>query len=458
MGGTSRTTKITGLLATAALAAGAGTVLAQDGGLNFTGRFAQSLDFSDNPDFTDDFTGTALRSRTNLSFGLDSVTAGQSLSINIGAAWRYTLSTSDDQPTREGLTDPFVTIAYDRNSATSLLSFSASYRESNTGDLSFVLDPDTLDLIVDDGTVARTNLAFGLDTGIGEPLGLSLDVSYARRAYSNTTDPDLSDNETFQFAGSARFQVTPTTSASLIARYIDDNDFGSSDYQRKTARFGFGIDHEISATQQFRFDMTADNIDTTDGGVTTTEEGYSFSLGYSQDLPNGGFSVNASSTLQNIGTRNTLRFSRDFVLPDGDLVLYAGVTNNDTSDLNPILGVEYTRELRDSQISARVEQRVNQASTSDDEFLNRLIEVDYSREVNSVSGWQTSFGFAESENLTDGSVDRQTNFQISYRRDLTRVWDVVGGYRYRARTSTQDPDRTSNTLFLTIQRDFAARP
>jgi hypothetical protein len=436
----------------------AGAAFSQDGGLNLTGRFGQSLEFSDNPDFTADFSGTALRSRTELSFGLESETAAQRISIDVGAAWRYTLSTSDNQPTREGLTDPFIALEYERNSATSLLSLGASYRESDVGDLSLVLDPDTLDLIVDDGTVERTTLSFGLDTGVGEPFGLSIDAFYARRNYFETTDPDLTDNEFFQFSGAARFQVTPTTGASLIARYSDDNDIGTSDYQRKTTRVGFGIDHELTPSQRIGFDLTSDVIDTTENGATTSEEGFSFAIDYGQDLPNGGFSVTASSVLENIGARNTISFSRDFDLPDGNLVFLAGVTNNDTSDLNPILGIEYSRELRDGEISARVEQRIDQARTSDDEFRNRLIEIGYSQQVNSVSGWQTSFGYAESEDLSDGSLDRQTNFGISYRRDLNREWDIVGGYRYRSLDSTDEANRDSNTFFLTIERDFAARP
>lgn len=458
MGAKSRTIRTTGLLATAGLAAVAGTAFSQEGGLNLTGRFGQSLEFSDNPDFTSDFSGTALRSRTDLSFGLESETAAQRISVGVGAAWRYTLSTSDDQPTREGLTDPFVTLDYERNSATSLLSFGASYRESDVGDLSFVIDPDTLDIVVDDGTVERTTLSFGLDTGIGAPFGLSIDAFYARRNYFETTDPDLTDNEFFRFSGEARFRLTPTTSASLIARYSDDNDIGTSDFQRKTTRVGFGIDHELSPIQRIGFDVTADVIDTTENGTTSSEEGYSFALTYGRDLPNGGFSIAASSVLENIGTRNTISFSRDLDLPDGSLVFSAGVTNNDTSDLNPILGIEYARELRDGEISARVEQRVDQGRTSDDEFRNRLIEVAYSQQINSVSGWQTSFGFAESEDLSDGSLDRQTNFGISYRRDLTRDWDIVGGYRYRSLDSTDEANRDSNTFFLTIERDFFARP
>ncbi|MGI1661988.1 hypothetical protein ACRDNQ_07090 [Palleronia sp. KMU-117] len=438
----------------------AGSAVSQEGGLTFSGRFAESLEFSDNPDFTEDFSGTALTSRTTLGFGLASVTAAQSLALDLGAAWRYTLSTSDNQPTREGLTDPFVRLDYERNSATSLLGFDASYSESDTGDLNFVTDPDSQDIIVDDdGTVARTTLNFGLDTGIGEPFGLSVDAGYSRRTYFDTTDPDLVDNETFDLRGVARFRITPTTDANLIGAYIDDREFDTVDgYERSTVRLGAGIDHEISGTQRFGFDVTADTIDTTESGATTTEEGYSFILAYDQDLMNGGFSVEASSILENIGTRNSVSFSRSLDLPDGGLFLLVGLTNNDTSDVNALIGVDYTRDLSDGQLTARVRQDVTQSSTEDNEFLNRLISIDYAKEVNSVSGWQTSIGYNESEDLSNGSVDSQARFEISYRRDLTQDWDIVTGYRYREQRSTDENDRTSNTVFLTLQRDFQGRP
>ncbi len=457
MGATSRTIKITGFLTAAGLAAG-GAALAQDGGLTFNGIFGQSLEFSDNPDFTADATGTTLRSVTSLGFGLDSVTSSDALSIDLGAAWRYTLATSDTQPVREGLYDPFLAIAYERNSATSLLAFGASIRESDTGNLSFVVDPDSQDLVVDDGTTTRTSLSFGLDTGIGEPFGLSLDAFYLRRNYTDTIDPDLVDNEFFRFAGAARFRVTPTTTASLIASYSDDNDLGTSDFERKTTRIGFGIDHELNETQAISLDVTSDVIDTTDGGVTSTDEGYSFILAYDQEVTNGSFSIEASSILENIGAQNTLSFSRSLDLPDGNLAFLVGINNYGSSDIYGLLGIEYAREFRDAVLSARVQQELDQSTTSNDEFLNRLIEVDYSRQINSVSSWQASFGYFQSEDLTDGSNTEQSNFQISYSRDLTQDWALVGGYRYRDLTSTDEADRTSNTLFLTLERPFSTRP
>jgi len=457
MGATSRTIKITGFLTAAGLAAG-GASLAQEGGLTFNGLFRESLQFSDNPDFTADATGTTLQSVTSISFGLDSVTATDALSIDVGAALRYTLATSDTQPVREGLYDPFIAIAYERNSATSLLSFGASYRESDTGDLSLVVDPDSQDLIVDDGTTTRTSLSFGLDTGIGEPFGLSIDAFYLRRDYTDTVDPDLVDNEFFRFAGAARFRVTPTTTASLIASYSDDNDLGTSGFERKTTRIGFGIDHELNETQAISLDVTSDVIDTTDGGSTTRDEGYSFILAYDQALTNGSLSIEASSILENIGSQNTISFSRNLDLPDGNLAFVIGINNYGSSDIYGLLGIEYAREFRDAVLSARVRQELDQSTSSNDEFLNRLIEFDYSKQINSVSSWQASVGYFQSEDLTDGSNTERSNFQISYRRDLTQDWEVVGGYRYRALNSTDEADRTANTLFLTFERPFETRP
>lgn len=457
MGATSRTIKITGLLATAGLAA-AGTAFSQEGGLTFAGRLAQTFEFSDNPDFTDDATGTTLRSRTDLTFGFDSVTSEQSLGIDFGAGLRYTLTTSDDSPVREGLTDPFFRIDYSRNSATALITLNGSFSQSDVGDLRFVLDPDVGDLVVDDGKVDRTTLGFGLDTGIGAPFGVSLDAFYSRRVYTDTTDPDLTDDEFFDISGAARFRVTPTTSASLIASYSRDQELEGAIFDRRTTRLGFGFDHELSETRRVSFDLTGDQIDTTDTLGSRSEEGYSFGLGYAQDLPNGGFAIDASSTLESIGNRNTLSFSRNIDLPDGEIEVLAGVTNNDTSDLSPIFRLGYSRDLRDGEISARVEQNVRQSRRDDDEFRNRILSLAYSQEINSVSGWRTSLGYAESDNLTDGSRERRTDFLISYRRDLTQDWDIVSGYRFEQSRSNSDPDREANTVFLTIERTFDARP
>jgi hypothetical protein len=437
----------------------AGAALSQEGGLNLSGYFGESLEFSDNPDFIADPTGTTLRSVTSLGFGLESVTAADALSLDAGIAYRFTVATSSDTTPREGFFDPFVNLSYGRNSLTSTLDFNASYSESDTGNLDFVLDPDSQDLVVDEGTVARTTLGFGLETGIGGPFGIVIDANYSRRVYFDTLDPDLNDDETLSFFGLARFAVTPTTDANLIARYIDERDFDGDDYRRTTTRLGAGFDHSFNETQRLGFDVTSDLIDTTENGVTETDEGYSFILGYEQDLQAGSFSVEASSVLENVGNQNTISFTRGFDLPDGALFFLLGVTNNDSSDLNPILQIDYTRQLGQvAVLTATARQSVDQSNTDDDEFLNRLVNVDYSQSINSVSGWQTSIGFNESENLTGGGTDRQTNFTISYNRALTEDWDVIGGYRYRDLQSTSEEDRTSNTFFLTLERDFAVRP
>jgi hypothetical protein len=458
MGGTSRTIKKTGLIIAAGLSAAAGTALSQEGGLNFSGRFAESLELSDNPDFIADPTGTTLRSVTSLGFGFDSTTAAESISFDTGISYRFTLATSSETPPRTGFFDPFVNFAYGRNSLTASLSFDASYSESDTGNLDFVVDPDSQDLVVDQGTVARTAIGFGLETGIGGPFGVEVAADYVRRVYFDTVDPDLTDDESFAFLGIARFAVTPTTDANLIARYIQDRDFDGDDYRRTTTRLGAGFDHSFTETQRLSFDVTSDVIDTSESGVIETDEGYSFIVGYEQDLLNGGFSVEASSVLENVGSQNTISFSRSLDLPDGALFFLLGATNNEATELNPILQIGYTREIGEAVLSATARQSVDQSTTDSDEFLNRLFNIDYSQAINTVSGWQTSFGFNESENLSAGGTDRQVNFTISYNRSLTEDWDVIGGYRYRDLQSTSEADRTSNTLFLTLERDFAARP
>jgi hypothetical protein len=458
MGGKSRKIKKTGLLIATGLTVAAGAAFSQEGGLNLSGYFGESLEFSDNPDFIADPTGTTLRSVTSLGFGLESITAADALSLDAGVSYRFTIATSSDTQPREGFFDPFVNLAYGRSTSTASLSFDASYSESDTGNLDFVLDPDSQDLVVDEGTVARTTLGFGLETGIGGPFGIVVDAGYSRRVYFDTLDPDLTDDETLTFFGLARFAVTPTTDANLIARYIQDRDFDGDDYRRTTTRLGAGFDHSFTETQRLGFDVTSDVIDTSENGVTETDEGYSFILGYEQDLQAGSFSVEASSVLENVGNQNTISFTRGFDLPDGALFFLLGVTNNDSSDLNPVLQIDYTRNLGEAVLSATARQSVDQSTTDNDEFLNRLVNVDYSQAINSVSGWQTSFGFNESENLTAGGTERQTNFTISYNRALTEDWDVIGGYQYRDLQSTTETDRTSNTFFLTLERDFAVRP
>lgn len=423
-----------------------------------TFNFAQSLEFSDNPRFIVNPTGTTLSSRTGLGFSFASSTKAEELLFEGGLDLLYELATSSVDPYRDGVNNPFVNLRYGRNSATSTLDLFARYLKSDIGDLRRLTDPSGVDLIVDPGQVERTTFGFSFETGIGGPIGTTFDSEYRRRVYVDTLDPLLQDDEFFRARGTLRFSIDRATDASLVARYDRDQRLGGSDYDRRTTAFGFRLDRQFDDVRNAGIEITSDKIKTTELGVTDTVEDYSVILDYGQELPNGDLQIVASSILENVGTRNTLRFDRSLDLDDTTLSAFFGLTNNDTSDLHPIFGFTVERALPTGSVSARLSQIVQQDRTSNFEFRDRYLTLTYAQEINSFSSWDTSFSWVDSDNLTLDTDRRRINFIISYSRAITQDWDFVTGYEFRDSRSDTDADRQSNTLFVTLRRDFAARP
>ena len=294
---------------------------------------------------------------TSLGFGLESITAADALSLDAGVSYRFTIATSSDTPPREGFFDPFVNLAYGRSTSTASLSFDASYSESDTGNLDFVLDPDSQDLVVDEGTVARTTLGFGLETGIGGPFGIVVDAGYSRRVYFDTLDPDLTDDETLTFFGLARFAVTPTTDANLIARYIQDRDFDGDGVDRKTTGFGSALNLEVTQVDTLNLFVSQDRIERS-GDETGTDEGLSGGIGWLRARPNGTVGLDYSSDVaSNVdGRRSSLSVSRTMDLPRGALSLTLGATGTDTVGRDPLVQADYRHALSSSVLTFGLSQ------------------------------------------------------------------------------------------------------
>ncbi len=223
-----------------------------------TFNFAQSLELSDNPDFIEDPTGTTLSSRTQLGFTLSAATAVDQISLSAGTSLLYQLATNSDDPFDDGFENPFVELDYAREGKSARLSFSASYRKADVGDLRVVERPDETDLILDDGDVERYNLSLGIETGIDAPLGFSLDAAYGRRVYSQTTDPDLVDDETLSVEARLRFAIDRATDLSLVGRYALNQELEGSDYERETRALGFELSRDLSETQRVSLEITSD--------------------------------------------------------------------------------------------------------------------------------------------------------------------------------------------------------
>ena len=447
---------MTALLCSCAAMAGA----QQTGGLQATLDVSQSLDWNDNPDLDAGDSDGELTARTGLTFGLSSVTQRDRLRLSLGV--NFEAGDRDPLDDNTGITDPVLGLFYDRTARNATFDFGLTYRESEVSDSVIQDDLTNQDLIIDNGTRTDTRLNFGVDLGLQSPVGLNLSGFVRNREFSDTNDPDLFDVDDRGLEATARFRIDPRIIATLGVNWRDFDADGE-----ETDRLTTGIDAGLQLAVTRRLDVGLSlgrdrvEIDEFIGGSPSrrVESGTSLGISADLDMPNGSVGVDLQSDIGENGRRSTFRLSRSMSLPGGDLSFSAGVVDSESQDLAPLFGVNYSHELPRGSLSLALRQDPG-TSTDSEEVVNTRFSVNYSETINSVSSWNAGLSVRDVNFLNDtlSEDSRRVDLNASYRRDLTRDWDIVSGVRYSRVVSDGEADRSSNSLFLSIERRFSFRP
>ncbi len=447
---------MTALLCSCAAMAGA----QQTGGLEATLDVSQSVDWNDNPDLEAGDADGELTARTGLTFGLSSVTERERLLLRIGADLEF----GDRDPLDEntGITDPELRLLYDRTARNAAFNFGLTYRESEVSD-SIIQDLLTnQDLIIDNGTRRDTQLTFGLDLGTEAPVGLSLSGFVRDRSFSDTTNPDLFGVDDRGLEATARFRIDPRITATLGVNWRDF-DADGEETDRLTTGFAAGL--QLAVTQRLNLGLSLGRdrveIDEFVGGVPVSrvENGTSVGITADLDMPNGSARADLQSNIEENGRRTTFRLGRAIALRGGDLSFSAGLVDSEDLDMAPLFGVSYSHELQRGSLSVSLRQDPG-TSTDSEEVVNTRFSVNYSERINSISSWNAGLSLRDVSFLNDALSEdsRRIDLNASYRRDLTRDWDLVSGVRYSRVVSDDEADRSSNSVFLSIERRFSFRP
>ncbi|WP_300039352.1 hypothetical protein [uncultured Roseobacter sp.] len=446
---------MTALLCSCAAMAGA-----QQGGLQATLDVSQSLDWDDNPDLVATGGEGELIARTGLTFGLSSVTARDRLRLSLGTQLEF--GDRDALDNNTGLNDPNLGLFYDRSARNAAFDFGLTYRESEVSD-SIIQDELTdQDLIIDNGTRADTRLNFGLDLGTDAPFGISLSGFVRNREFSNTTNPDLFDVDDQGAEVTARFRIDPRITATLGANWRDFDAEGEQT-DRLTTGFDAGLQLAVNRRLDVGITLGSDRVEIDEfvSGVPVrrVESGTSLGLSADLDMTNGALTADLQSDIEENGRRTTLRFGRSIALPGGDLSLSAGLVESESQDLAPLFGVNYSHELPRGSLALAFRQDPG-TSTDSEEVVNTRLSVNYSETINSVSSWNAGLSLRDVNFLNDALSEdsRRIDLNATYRRDLTRDWDIVSGVRHSRVISDDEADRSSNSLFVSIERRFSFRP
>jgi len=451
-------------LAGAILVAGGTAAGAQDAAP--AGRvltFGISSDFrvSDNLNLDLVSPGTATVWDTRLSFGFLTETRTSRFALGLDGVVRLADVPGADTAVR--LDDPGLTLGYSREAANSRLSFDAELRRTN---LDFIdpldlADIDPTDLVTDTGRreIRRATLAF--ETGINDPLGFLVELDHSERLYTGTTDPELFDRRTDTVEATARMRLSPVAEGRVTAALEEYRAEDAPGTERTTRSLSLGLSYQVAPDTTLDAEIGSEEIEerlAVPPG-TTTDRGAFGTLALTRRLPNGTLGLTLERSFSPDGARTTLSASRALDLPAGSLAFSLGASRGERGDTEAVASLDYLQRLPDGEFTAALAREV---STDDDgeDVLTTRAELGYSHRLTPISSVAFGLDHVETDDLGSGTVtpaDR-SSFTATYTHALTRDWDLSAGYEYRRRSTTGGGDAHSNTVFVTLERDFRFRP
>ena len=420
--------------------------------------FSQGLELTDNAVLAVSPTGDSLISTTRLGLEVGTETRTESLRFSVGTELIGDIFGETEDDFTFG--NYSAALNYRREGASSLFAVTSSYRERQLDDE--VLDPSSaffgIDLgpdvlIIDSGTVKATGLGARLQTGIGGPFELDLGAEYSDRDYEDVVDADLVDNTQTSFDALARLRPNQALTYRLRAGYdlLEEDDLTST--ETTTTYYGAGVEGETAGGLSFFGDLLYDRAEIDTGG-TTVRDGIGIDLGLTQERNNGTFGLAVASRVDDEGRRSSAIASRAMELPTGALSFSLGVVEQEGDDeLRLAGGVNYLRETPRGGLTVELSQDIT--AEDGDTFRDTRLEVGFVEEINMISAFEARLGYVMSDELGGSDDDKETIATLTYRRDLTEDWQMRAGYERTILSTEGGTDRTQNSIFLNVERDFA---
>lgn len=448
------------------------SVLPQQGGTAVTGGLQVDLGINSNVTVDDNFelnpnsSGTTTIFDNRLSFGLTSITALQELRLTGSGVLRYA-----EIPGRSvsGFEDPRLQFNYRIENSNSRLTADARYRRS---DREF-LDPfqveqeeqllDGTGLFTGGGTLTTRNATITYETGLNAPLGFRITGSHDEKQYEDLSvlNSRLFDTETDSVDATVTAKLSPVTVMQFNAglRRYRAGDLAQT--ERETVDYSIGVTQDIDPVWVLDARIGRTEVETTDTTGTSQKNGTNGLLKLTRTLTNGSIYGSLDSTVNQNGTRRSLRFGRDLQLPRGNLSASLGLTKTPSGNTGTNAAVSYTYALASSDFSLSLRRDVS-TNNVNEEIVDTRLAVGYGYQIDSISSLRVSLNYGRTESADDLSTVPTidiTTLTASYSRALTQDWDLTGGVKLRRRAdSSATGTAESNSVFLTLDRTFSFRP
>lgn len=385
---------------------------------------------------------------TGLSFRLGSETRSQSLSIAADTDLSYTSSEDD----AFDIESPQLRLNYSVESRQSKLDLSARYRRAFLDAESFLDDEDAEDIETGEGSRTNASIQTGLTFGRESPVTLSLNHLYARTTYSGQIDGDPSDSTTQRAGATLSLRVSPVVNANLFGTWseVDGEDEDATD--RTSRSMGLGASYDLTKSLTLTGSLSYDEITSTTSDDT---EGFGYALGLNQDRPNGSLRLDLSRNETINGPRDQISFGQTTTLPSGNLSYSLGLSRTGDTDVSSIASLSFSRELTATSTFRINASQANITDSDDNETLRSALGLTYAQDINSISSISFGANFTRQAALDDAGTDRDLiSANLNYRRSLGGEWDMVTGYRHSASRREDAEDRSSDTVFLGLEKTF----
>lgn len=426
---------------------------AGEAGVTFDLSLGQTFEATDNASLQDPADGE-FRSITSISGDLASTTRSQQLTLG------FTLGVElGDDDFELGTTG--VDASFTRFGQTSEFGIEGNYFRRRIESATFtILDElgDELDITVTEGT--RVDYAYGVRYEFGQnaPFTGQLRARQAFREFE-TDSTAAFDSRSTNLDADFGLELDPATQLTFGTAYSNRDEDDDEDTYREQYDFGLGLGRDLSETDRIAFRGTYRTGDVTSGigaaRSTSDFEGFGGSLSFNRSLRNGEFRVSASRQVNEGGTVDDLRLGRSIDFPAARLDLDGGVILSD-GEVLPAIRVGYTRDAPAGQIRLSLNQRSG-LNSDDETVLNTIGSASYNQTINALSSVGLSVSLASQSVVGGDDTTNRLNAGASYNRTIARDFGLTAGYRYALISETGTDDRSSNTVFVTLSRNFSIR-
>lgn len=397
-----------------------------------------------------------LRSVTALDFGLSSETRTQRLVFGASTDLIWNSEATDEFDVE----NPSYSLGYGLESRRSALDVAASFRSTDVDRNIFIPaedgDEDPGEFIDDRGTIDRLSLRTTLTLGREGPVGLVLSHGYTERTFSGTTESELRDSTTQSLSARASFVLSPVATVGLSASYRDFSQSGVGGNSRTNRNVGIDGQYRVSKVTTVTAGLSHQRIEST---TAPTRDGLGLSFGVRHERPNGvlGFALSRDQSVN--GDRTEASVSRSYVFPRGQLSASVGLSRTGDLDVQAVGSASLNYQLGElSQLTLSLSQRAATAADNTETVLTRF-SVGVSQELTAQSSLSANLQLVSRDEVGAGGIDRSSvRAGLTYRQALTDDWNLVSGYERTLNRNDARADRTTDTVFFGLQRNFSFRP